>query len=168
MADVTISSLPIGTPLGSAVIPFSLGGNTYSAPISGIFQNRPAFRVWNGTGQSLTSNQVMTFNANNLNNFNPDNYFSNNRFNSPLPGIYNFTVNILLNTASGGSYWGIIISLNGTTAVDFCYAAGTSQQSLNLSSLIKLNQGDYVDVRATTNGTINIDNSGSFSGYLIG
>lgn len=30
MADVTISSLPLGTPSGSALLPFSLGGTTYS------------------------------------------------------------------------------------------------------------------------------------------
>ena len=36
MADVTISSLPIGTPSGNAVIPFSQSGTTYSARPSAI------------------------------------------------------------------------------------------------------------------------------------
>lgn len=36
MADVTISSLPIGTPSGSGVIPFSQSGTTYTAKPSAI------------------------------------------------------------------------------------------------------------------------------------
>jgi len=36
MADVTISSLPIGTPSGNVVIPYSDGSNTYTARPSAI------------------------------------------------------------------------------------------------------------------------------------
>ena len=36
MADVTISSLPLGTPLGSAVLPFSQSSTTYMARPSSI------------------------------------------------------------------------------------------------------------------------------------
>ena len=36
MADVTISSLPIGTPSGSIVLPYSDGNNTYTARPSAI------------------------------------------------------------------------------------------------------------------------------------
>ena len=39
MADVTISSLPLGTPSGNAVVPFSTGSNTLAVPVSAIFQN---------------------------------------------------------------------------------------------------------------------------------
>ena len=39
MADVTISSLPLGTPSGNLVLPISNGINTYSAPLSDIQVN---------------------------------------------------------------------------------------------------------------------------------
>jgi len=39
MADVTISSLTQGTPLGSGLIPYSTGSSTLASPISAIFQS---------------------------------------------------------------------------------------------------------------------------------
>ena len=39
MADVTISSLPLGTPTGGNVIPYSTGSNTLGVPVSAIFHN---------------------------------------------------------------------------------------------------------------------------------
>jgi len=39
MADVTISSLPLGTPSGNALLPYSTGSNTLGVPTSAIFQN---------------------------------------------------------------------------------------------------------------------------------
>ena len=39
MADVTISSLPLGTPAGGNVLPYSTGSNTLGVPVSAIFHN---------------------------------------------------------------------------------------------------------------------------------
>jgi len=39
MADVTISSLPLGTPSGSALLPYSTGSNTLGVPVSALFQS---------------------------------------------------------------------------------------------------------------------------------
>lgn len=39
MADVTISSLPLGTPSGNLILPISDGSNTYRAPLSDIQVN---------------------------------------------------------------------------------------------------------------------------------
>jgi len=39
MADVTISSLPLGTPSGSALLPYSTGSNTLGVPVSALFHN---------------------------------------------------------------------------------------------------------------------------------
>jgi hypothetical protein len=39
MADVTISSLPSGTPSGNALLPYSQGGNTLATSVSAILQN---------------------------------------------------------------------------------------------------------------------------------
>ena len=39
MADVTISSLPLGAPLGNHLLPYSTGSNTLAVATSAIFQN---------------------------------------------------------------------------------------------------------------------------------
>ena len=39
MADVTISSLPLGTPSGNNILPYSTGSNTLGVPVSAILQN---------------------------------------------------------------------------------------------------------------------------------
>ena len=39
MADVTISSLPLGTPSGNALLPYSTGSNTLGVSVSAILQN---------------------------------------------------------------------------------------------------------------------------------
>jgi len=39
MADVTISSLPLGTPSGNHLLPYSTGSSTLGVPVSAIFQN---------------------------------------------------------------------------------------------------------------------------------
>ena len=51
MADVTISSLPLGTPAGNNTIPYSTGSNTLGVPVSAIFQNTN--RVGIGTSSPI-------------------------------------------------------------------------------------------------------------------
>jgi len=46
MADVTISSLPLGTPSGSGLIPYSSNNTTYGASISSIINNSVISGVW--------------------------------------------------------------------------------------------------------------------------
>jgi len=53
MADVTISSLPLGTPSGSAIIPFSTGTNTQSVPVSAVLQNAGNIGLGTTTPQAL-------------------------------------------------------------------------------------------------------------------
>jgi hypothetical protein len=38
MADVSISSLPAGTPAGNNIVPYSTGSDTLGAPVSALFQ----------------------------------------------------------------------------------------------------------------------------------
>jgi len=56
MADVTISSLPIGTPSGNLIVPISDGINTFGAPLSNIqvdynsLTNKPTIPTNTGLG----------------------------------------------------------------------------------------------------------------------
>jgi len=132
---------------------------------------QPAFHAWNQTAQALGGGAVMSFNATSTNAsrvFNQGGHYANNRFTAPVAGVYQFSANVLQNSTIGGRYWGICLILNGTDTIEFSYAASTSQQGLNVSATIKLAANDYIDVRASTDGVINIDNSGTFSGHLVG
>ena len=132
---------------------------------------QPAFHVANQTAQSITSNTILQFNATSTNAsrvFNQGGYYANNRFTAPVDGVYQFSVNVLMNPVTVGSYWGVGVVLNSSDTIDFSYAAGKVQQGLNLSATIKLAANDYIEVRSSTDGTINIDNSGAFSGHLVG
>jgi len=63
MADVTISSLPAGTPSGSNLIPYSTGSNTLGTPVSAIFQNATANIGIGTTNPTLGRLQVGTING---------------------------------------------------------------------------------------------------------
>lgn len=63
MADVTISSLPLGTPSGNLVLPISDGTNTYSAPLSDIQVNYNKL-----TGKPNFAAVAISGNYNDLNN----------------------------------------------------------------------------------------------------
>ena len=66
MADVTISSLPLGTPSGSGLIPFSQGGNTLATAPSGIVAASFINGSWVPTAQIWTNASSITLNDPNL------------------------------------------------------------------------------------------------------
>jgi len=141
--------------------------------VTKLFQ--PAFHVLNRTVQNnLNTNTVISFSASDAVVFNQGNYFLNNRFNAPVNGVYCFSVNIVMNSGTVGAgtypspYWGAQLTRNNTSTGNFYFTRNTDQQSLNFSATLKLNVGDYVDVRTYTSGTMDIDNSGTFSGHLVG
>ena len=51
MADVTISSLPTGTPSGNALIPYSTGSSTLGVPVSAILQDAGNIGIGNNSPQ---------------------------------------------------------------------------------------------------------------------
>jgi len=176
MADVTISSLPLGTPSGNGVIPFSLGGNTYQAPISGLFQNRPAFFVGKNNGQlNPVNGEVVIFNATEVNKgyFNQGNYYntSTSTFTAPYSGLYSLNVNALINQTGGYYYILLYSSINADNYRAISYMDGDGRwRTSNISTILNLRSGEEISVRFYRAGqsSISIDNSGSFSGYFIG
>ena len=53
MADVTISSLPTGTPSGNNILPYSTGSNTLGAPVSALYQGSSSFYLTNSTNPTI-------------------------------------------------------------------------------------------------------------------
>ncbi len=134
---------------------------------------QPAFHVWNQVNQTLTNNTVMQFDAATSNSarvFNQGGHYANGKFTAPVAGLYQFSVNVVMNTSSGGDARYIGFVLNGTDLLDYAYVrAGQTYQSFNVSATIKLAATNYIEVRAFgADATMNMDNSGTFSGHLIG
>ena len=171
MADVTISSLPLGTPSGNGVIPFSLGGNTYQAPVSGLFQNRPAFSAFNTVNQpTKPSGYKMQFRTQVLN-IGGFYDFENDDFIVPYNGVYQLNFNAILNNRNGGNYTavGFWNSRTNTWMATSCYESSALVRTFQLSQIYPLLAGDRVSVKWYTDGTsLDIDNSGLYTGYLIG
>jgi len=62
MADVTISSLPLGTPSGNALLPYSQGGQTLAVAPSGIVAASFISGSWVPTAQIWTNASSITLN----------------------------------------------------------------------------------------------------------
>jgi len=173
MADVTISSLPTGTPSGNGVIPFSLGNSTYSAPISGIFQNRPAFNAvvtqLRVRGPGVVPFDYVRFNVGG-GSFNTGDY----RYNVPVTGLYQ--INILSNYIDSTLGASVYVRRNGVQHGTYIYATSTGNNWLNMSGseTLSLTAGDYIDVYNAFNGYLDRSTPStnswwsSFSGFLIG
>ncbi len=133
---------------------------------------QPAFHVWNQADQTLTNNTVMQFDAATSNSarvFNQGGHYANNKFTAPVAGVYQFSLNVVMNSAALGAARRVGFVLNGTDLLDYAYAyRDTTYQSMNVSATIKLAAADYIDVRASTDGAMYMDNSGYFSGHLVG
>ena len=175
MADVTISSLPQGAPSGNGLIPFSQSGTTYQTPISGIFQNRPAFNAVI-TQSRIRGPGVVPFDYVRFNVggglFDTTNY----RYNVPVTGLYQINVisNYIDSTAGQGA--GVYVRRNGVQHGTWIYATSTGSNWLNISGseTLSLTAGNYIDVYNGYNGYLDRSSPStnswwsSFSGYLIG
>ena len=177
MADVTISSLPIGTPLGNGLIPFSQGGTTYKTTVSSIFQNRPAFAVTTTLSQ-IRGPGTVPFNYVRLNVGGGTYDTTNYRYTVPVTGLYQ--INLFTNYIGSSSPDGasaIHVRRNGIQAGTWLYATAPNANTwmcLAGSEVLSLNTGDLLSVYNTHNGYLDRStpetNSwwSSFSGYLIG
>jgi len=107
MADITISQLARGTPLGSGLIPYSQGSNTLSVPASALLQTAGNI----GIGTSNTKSTITVMGSNRI--IAPDaaNVFEQDRY-------FTFKKHYSTKGVSNGSYTRIIQFrpyLNGTT-----------------------------------------------------
>lgn len=104
--------------------------------------------------------------------YNPSNGYSNSthRFTAPTKGLYLFTASFMGSVADTG-YIRTAIKKNGGTMYGLTYATFTNgaYESIATSAAVYLEQNDYVEVASyiTTTG-FNLDNTGSFTGFLVG
>lgn len=151
MADVTISNLPLGTPLGSSVIPFSTGSNTLMTPVSSLDSFKPIFsgQITNGVG--VASPQILKFN-NVLVNRGDWYNVSTGQFTAPIDGIIRVNAFMLIGNGGGPGYSQADIAFRiNTTTVSFCLGAGTYWNTGIITSIHSVNKNDVLDFYGPTN-----------------
>lgn len=178
MADVTISSLPLGTPSGNAFLPYSQGGSTLATPLSSL-PYKVGFGVFEKqTGQIIGDTTVLTFSQKTFNHNCVSPVDNLNRFEAPITGLYHFDVYALqyqVSFNSGWQYTYCYIRKNAINEVpdtaNWGYAAPSiysSGKSLGHSTTMFCNKGDFMDVVVSCVGANSfIDNRKVWTGYLV-
>ena len=135
-----------------------------------------AFVARKTTSQSISggSDNVIQFGTVDYNTmgYNASNGYSNSthRFTAPTKGYYHFSVAFMGSVGETG-YIRTGIKKNGGTHYGLTYASYQNglYESIATSCVIYLEQNDYVEVVSYITGTtFGLDNTGSFSGFLIG
>jgi hypothetical protein len=105
--------------------------------------------------------------------YNPSNGYNNSthRFTAPTRGLYQFSV-AFMGSSSNAGYVRIGIKKNNGTHFGLTYQTitpGAGQyESLVTAAAIYLEQNDFVDVVAfITMDVFSLDNTGSFTGFLV-
>jgi len=129
MADVTISSLPPGTPSGNLVLPISNGSTTYKAPLSDIQVNYSS--IINKPNNAQLAHAWASFNGK-----------AADGTNQPIRASYN--ISSILRTADNN----YIVTFPAGVFSNTNYAfIGSSSTSLNRASIVS---GPIIDAPTTT------------------
>lgn len=151
MADVTISSLPIGTPSGGGLIPYSLEGSTLVTSISSLNDFKPIFSGQKTDGIAFSSPAILKFNLVNINRGNWYNV-STGRLTAPIDGIVRVSAFMLIGAGGGPGYSqaDVAFRINEVT-VSFCLGAGTYWNTGVITSMHSVKKNDVLDFYGPTN-----------------
>ena len=130
---------------------------------------QPAFIATKNSGQTLTQsvNNVVTFDTEVID---IGSNYSSNKFTAPVSGTYQFQFTCMGSSSNSG-YVRIALKKNGSGFYGTTYATITvsAYESIVTSSLINLSANDYVEAEIyPTMASFALDNTGTFSGYLVG
>jgi hypothetical protein len=143
---------------------------------SGAIGNTPAFRVYRSSNQSMGNGyQKIQHNAED---FDTDNAFdstTNYRFTVPTgkAGKYFFNAQHKLNGMSNGGRISAAIYVNGSIKAQNIIAVGIAEDnSSNVSAILNLSVGDYVEMYGYHNNGSSLNANGSssncfFQGYKL-
>ncbi len=148
---------------GLRALKINMGNQIVNTPYNPAF----CFRKNNSQTLSAGSDNIVAFSQND---YNTSGSFSNNRFTAPVAGYYQFQATCMGSTAYDG-YVRTSIQKNGGTFFGLTYATVRPNyyESIVTSTTIYLTSGDYVElvIYPTMTG-FTLDNTGNFSGHLIG
>lgn len=130
---------------------------------------QPAFIASKNSGQNLTSsvNNIVAFETEVID---IGSNYSSNKFTAPVSGIYQFQFTCMGSSPNAG-YLRMSLKKNGSGFYGLTYATITvnAYESIVSSSLINLSANDYVEAEVFASmASVALDNTGTFSGYLVG
>jgi sugar lactone lactonase YvrE len=130
---------------------------------------QPAFIATKSSGQTLTQsvNNVVSFDTEVID---IGSNYSSNKFTAPVSGTYQFQFTCMGSSPNAG-YLRMSLKKNGSGFYGTTYATITisAYESIVTSSLINLSANDYVEAEIfPTMTSFALDNTGTFSGYLVG
>jgi hypothetical protein len=131
--------------------------------------SQPAFIASKNSGQTLTStvNNVVSFDTEVID---IGSNYSSNKFTAPVSGTYQFQFTCMGSSPNAG-YLRMSLKKNGSGFYGITYATITvnGYESIVSSSLINLSANDYVEAEIYPSmASFALDNTGTFSGYLVG
>ena len=133
---------------------------------------QPMFYARKDTSQTIPSATLITF-TNVTTNIGSHYNSSTSRFTAPVSGVYSFSARVIINR-TGLAYANINPCVNGTpipAAGAYYDSAINNTGFANYGQTLQyyLNAGDYVDwTVGCPSGTVGVDNSGYFCGFLVG
>ena len=168
----------------SSYQPLQIGGSLLSMATGGTERMRinasgqvtmpyqPGFGSYNNTSYTLsgTNTKVTTWVTNLTGGFNNGSNFntSTGRFTAPVAGKYYFTATMLPSASANVSNLWLFINGALPTGFLFGYTQGSGTRvSLTQTAIFSLSVGDYVEVYIGSSSNT-FDNSGNFSGWLLG
>lgn len=129
---------------------------------------QPVFLVTNNTGMSIgtTYTKVSAFNQT-VTNIGGCWNSGTQRFVAPIAGTYLFTATLLPPANMTNQ---IALYKNGATVNNavWGYGSGSTRMTITVTVAVTLAANDYVEVYCQSSSAASWDNSGYFSGYLIG
>ncbi len=150
MADVTISSLPTGTPSGNSFIPYSTGNSTLAVNLSSLENYKPLFSG-SITDGSYTTASVLKFNVVHVHRGSWYNV-ATGKFTAPADGNVRVNAYCLIGAGGGAGYSqaDLAFRINETDIVTII-GAGTYWNTGVINSMHAVKKNDVLDFYGPTN-----------------
>ena len=150
MADVTISSLPPGTPLGNSYIPYSTGSSTLAVSLSSLENYKPLFSGSVTDGSYTTANSLK-FNVIHIHRGNWYNVMTG-KFTAPIDGNIRVGAFCLIGAGGGAGYSQADLAFRiNETAIVTTLGAGTYWNTGAINSMHAVRKNDVLDFYGPTN-----------------
>ena len=150
MADVTIPSLPQGTPSGNSFIPYSTGASTLAVSLSSLENYKPLFSG-SITDGNYTTASSLKFNVIHINRSGWYNA-TTGKFTAPFSGNIRVSAYCLIGAGGGAGYSqaDLAFRINETTIVSII-GAGTYWNTGIINSIHSVVKNDVLDFYGPTN-----------------